>query len=105
MDASGIIAILIILVCVSLWTIAFVQLNKYGGQKGIRQFFWMLLTMFAIAVLLFIFFVIPTTNCEGLLCGMDEALTFLIGCLFMLVVFPLILITVNVPLLKRQQKK
>lgn len=105
MDVSGIVAILIILVCVSLWTIAFVQLNKYGGQKGIRQFFWMLLTMFAIAVLLFIFFVIPTANCDGMLCGMDEALTFLIGCLFMLIVFPLIMITVNVPLLKRQQKK
>jgi hypothetical protein len=61
--------------------------------------------MFAMAVSLFIFFVIPTANCEGLLCGMDKALTFLIGCLLMLIVCPLILIRINAPLMKRKQKK
>jgi len=105
LDASRIIAILLISVCISIWSIAFVRLNNYGGQKGIHQFIWMLVTMFALAASLFIFFVIPTDNCEGLLCGMDEALTFLIGCLLMLIVCPLIMITINAPLLKRQQKK
>lgn len=105
MDASGLIAILLILVSVSLWTLAFIQLNKYGGKKGIRQFFWMLITMFVLGILLFIFYVIPSVGCSGLLCGFDDALVFLIGCLSMLIGFPLIMITLLVSLFKRSSKK
>lgn len=105
MDWTGLVVILILLLAISLWTIAFIQLNKYGSRRGIKHFFVALLAMLVLAVLLFLFFIVPTMGCQGWYCGLESALYFLLGCLIMMICFPLILLLVNVNLFKRRANK
>lgn len=86
-----------------LWIATAVKLFKFG-PRGVRYFFVALLIMCIIGALAFVFVVVPSFDCTGFLCGLEEIFIFLGICLVLLVVFPLILLTKVAASLRKEKK-
>lgn len=85
----------------TLWIVAFVRMHKYGGSKGIQQFFLFLGLTILIGGLLFLIIMVPVLDCSGFLCGLGELLIFFLGCAIVLIVMPIIMMTAVVMRLKK----
>jgi len=92
---------LVLVVILALWIFAFIRMQKYGGTKGVQKFFLYLGLVVLIGGVLFLIIVVPVLGCSGWFCGLGELLIFMLGCLILLVVMPIILLAVVVSKLKK----
>ena len=87
----------------ALWVVAAVKLFRFGAP-GVRYFFLALLIMLIIDALAFVFIVVPSLDCTGFLCGLEEIFIFMAICALLLLIFPLILLTKGLSSLRKNQK-
>lgn len=86
----------------ALWIVAAVKLFKFGSP-GARYFFTALLIMLIVGALAFVLIVVPSLDCTGFLCGLEEIFIFLVTCVLLLLVFPLFMLTKGVSSLRKHQ--
>jgi len=98
---GGAIGILLLGGILFLWIFAFMRMHKYGDTKGVQQFFLYLGLVILIGGLLFLIIMVPVIDCSGFLCGLEELLMWVLGCLIMLLVMPIIMLTALVSKLKK----
>ena len=92
MDIGGAFLLLVSFSILVLWVWSGYRAYKQGGSSGITYYFFHLIgAITAVAVLWFII-VQPQLDCTGFLCGLEYLITWMIVCMVVLIVWPLILI-------------
>lgn len=92
MDPGALVVLLVCVGAVVLWIIAGVKSYRLAHNSSLVRYFVNLFASFAGIFILWLIIVYPTLDCEGMLCGLAEAVIWFFSSLLLFLVWPIVLI-------------
>jgi hypothetical protein len=91
---GGALILLALMGAAGAWIFSAVIAHQRGAKRGLKFYFINLAGCIVLIGLLFLFIVVPSLHCNGLLCGIGELIIFLLASGIAFLIWPLILIPV-----------